>query len=261
MRSLAAACLALCALLAPVRALALDLTGTWYLLIHYTDDSSGKPDQQRWDERVWRFERKGDALEWSEWTIVNFADDTGRFERDGGHYARVLGAFEPSPAQLAQIQQGLEVNPRGKKTKRLRGSDANGWSSGGGGAATGANVLTYVETWSIDGSADKPVFTRLDSLGGGSAESLDGKTVYATQSASDAELRGSFERDGTRHGTFRLLRSGATSDAGGDGSKTPNERMRERWEAEARERLGKKPGEAITPEDWDRALQDVGPKE
>lgn len=258
MRRLATACLALFALLAPTAARAVDLVGTWYVLIHFTDDASDKPDLQRWDERVWRFERKGDALEWTEHTIVNFDDDTGRFVREGGRLSRVLGAFEPSSTQLAEIQQGLEVSPRGMKTKRLRGSDALGWRSGGGATATGANVLTYVETWSIDGIGDRPVFTRLDTLGGGTAESLEGKTVYAAQTATDAELRGTFERDGARHGSFRMIRSGATSDVE-RGGKTPNEKLRDRIEAEVRERLGKQPGEAVTPEELERALQDAGP--
>lgn len=248
------------ALLASPVARAVDLTGTWYVLIHYTDDTSGKPDQQRWDERVWRFERQGDALAWTEWPIVNFDDDTGRFVREGGHLSRALGAFEPNAAQRAEIQSGLEVNPRGKKTKRLRGSDGQGWSSGGSAGGASANILTYVETWSIGGGPEKPTFTRTDSLAGGGVESLDGKTIYTTELAQDGELRGRFERDGTRHGTFRMIPTGATTDAGRDG-RAPNEKLRERLEAELRERLGKQPGEPVTPEELDRVLQDAGAAE
>ena len=58
----------------------------------------------------------------------------------------------------------------------------------------------------------QPVFRREDVLGSGRTESLEGVTEYATtEVASGGDvLRGTFERDGTRHGTFRMLRAGAT---------------------------------------------------
>jgi len=230
MRSLAAACLALCALLAPVRALALDLTGTWYLLIHYTDDTAHDPKQPRWDERLWTFAPKGAQLEWNERTIIVFSDERGRFENLGGNRAsRVVGAWEPSPGQLAQIDGGLEYNTRGEKKKLLRGSASQGWTSGGGSGASaaGANVLSYVETWSIDDPSGLPVFTRDDSLGGGSHESLDGRTQYTAKSVDEnGVIHGSFERDGTRHGTFRMYPSGQAGITKGSG-KTQQQRMQE----------------------------------
>jgi len=210
---------------------AVDLTGTWYVLVHYKDDASGKPDALRWEDRIWTFEHRGDELVWKEYPIVVFQDDDGRFERSRTGYSRVVGAWEPNATQRAQIESGLEVNTRGSKEKVLRGSDAAG----------------------------KPVFLRNESLGSAAMESLEGGTRYETQSVAEggSELAGSFERDGSRHGTFRMVRAGAVSNVGKDG-KTPNEKMRERIEQQIREQL--KIEGALTPEAVNDALDAQAPK-
>ncbi|HVP28887.1 MAG TPA: hypothetical protein VMW35_06965 [Myxococcota bacterium] len=222
-------CALACLLLAPLRARALDLTGTWYVLVHYTDDTAHDPKQQRWDDRLWTFEAKGDQLEWSEYAIVVFNDESGRFERLGGNQAsRVVAAWEPNAHQLAQIGSGLEYNTRGAKKKVLRGSAAQGWRSGSAGASpAGANVLSYTETWTIDDPSGLPTFTRDDALGGGGSETLEGRTQYRAESIdADGVIHGKFERDGTRHGTFRMYPSGQAAVTKGSG-KTQQQRMQE----------------------------------
>jgi len=198
-----------------------DLTGTWHVLIHYRDDTAHDPKQVRWDDRLWIFQHDAKGLEWTEYPIVVFEDETGRFEKLGTNRAhRVVGAWEPSPVQLAQIMGGLEYNSRGTKTKTLRGSDAAGWSSSARGSLSGAaNVITYSETWSIQGLPTKPVFTRDDILGSASTENVEGRTQYLTESVEEGGdlLHGTFERDGTRHGTFTMRRSGASKLTEGSG--------------------------------------------
>ncbi len=220
----AAACLAVPAAAAPP----LDLSGTWYVLVHYRDSESPNPDRVHWEDRIWVFERQGDTLEWKDYPIVVFDDESGRFEQLGGNRAsRVLGPWEPNPGQQAEIARGLQYNTRGSKTKTLHGSDAAGWRSGTPQAAPSASVLTYSETWSIEGLPSKPAFLRDDSLSGGRAESLEGRTQYRTEEISPDgnELRGSFDRDGTRRGTFRMTRSGVAQVVRGSG-KTNEERLR-----------------------------------
>ena len=201
-------------------AAAVELVGTWYVLIHYKDDNAGNPEAERWEDRVWVFETQGTNLKWTEYPIAVFDDESGRFERrDSGQYARILGSWEPSEAQLADIHDGLQVNTRGSKMKTLRGSDAKGWTSGrrGGGSAS-ASVISYEEVWTIEGLPARPVFTRSDFMGGGRTDTLEGSIEYAaTESSADA-LSGTFERDGTRHGTFRMLRSGAVGELKGAGT-------------------------------------------
>lgn len=232
------------------RAEGVDLSGTWYVLVHYKDEVSGKPDAVRWEDRIWIFEKKGDQLEWKDYPIVVFDDDEGRFERSRRGYSRVVGAWEPSPGQRSNIEQGLRINTRGSKTKTLAGSDAAGWKSQAAAQSPSANVVTYTETWGVRNAATKPVFLRNESLGSATLEALEGGTVFETENVAPAELRGRYDRDGTRKGTFRMVRSGPVQALESD--KTPNEKQRERIESLIREQLGSE-GE-LTPDAINRAL-------
>ena len=124
--------LALVVAAAPLtRAEAVDLIGTWHVLVHYKDSAAEHPERERWEDRIWVFEKEGSRLRWTDYPIVVFSDQTGRFEQLGGNRAsRVLHFWEPNAAQLAQIRGGLEINPRGSRSKTLRGAHAEGWNSG-----------------------------------------------------------------------------------------------------------------------------------
>ena len=207
----------------------LDLVGTWHVLVHYTDDNSNHPEQLRWDDRIWIFERTGTRLRWEEYPIVVFGNNRGRFEKLGTNHARrVTGAWEPNEKQFAQILDGLEVNDRGKKSKKLRKVEGDGWRSRSSSRSVSASVLSYVEHWSIEGPPERPLFRREDQLGAERSEGLDGVTLYSTTwiDPSGDLLRGDFERDGTRHGSFRMLRAAPVSGVKGSG-KTQSERYRD----------------------------------
>ncbi len=229
-----AACAALAALAWPAPSLAedgVDLIGTWHVLVHYRDDHTVRPEQERWDDKVWVFERSGSRLRWTEYPIVVFTDSSGRFERLGTSGAsRVLHAWEPNGGQLAEIHRGLQYNTRGSKSKALRGSDADGWASQRRSGAVSASVITYTENWIIEGMPARPVFTRNDVMGSARTENVEGVTKYATVEvdAGGDVLRGTFERDGSRHGTFRMMRSGEARVVEGSG-KTQGERFLEAW--------------------------------
>ena len=98
--------------------------------------------------------------------------------------------------------------------------------------------ITYEETWSIEGLAGQPVFTRVDVLGGGGADEAEGRTRYATSevSADGKLLRGSFDRDGTRKGSFTMTRVGAVKTLSTEGP-TPNEKQAERVREEMLKQL------------------------
>jgi hypothetical protein len=166
---------------AALRAEELELEGTWYVLVHYQDSHSPRPEQERWEDKVWVFERKGSRIQWVEYPIVVFDDEGGRFE----------------------------VNSRGSKKKKLRGNDANGWSSGRSTRAGSASIVTYQEVWSIEGMPTAPVFSRSDYMGGGRTDSMEGRVEYATTEVKgNRELSGRYNRDDHRKGTFRMWRSG-----------------------------------------------------
>ncbi|MCG8590025.1 MAG: M23 family metallopeptidase [Proteobacteria bacterium] len=207
----------------------LDLSGTWYVLVHYQDSATANPDVWRWEDRIWRFEAKGSRLQWTELPIVVFSDDSGRFERVAGRTARVLEAWEPNAAQLAEIRDGLQVNSRGAKRKRLRKND-DGWASQGAMRVQSASVIGYQENWSITGPPARPVFARDDLMGSGRTQSMEGRTQYATTEVAEDgnRIAGDYARDGTRVGRFQLIRAGETKALDAD-----PEKARQRFAARA----------------------------
>jgi len=223
MRSALFAWLLACTLPHPAFAFgAADLVGSWHVLVHYQDAGTENPEAKRWEDRIWTFEKVGDQLRWVDFPIVVFDDDSGRFENIGGNRAsRVLDYWEPNAKQQEQIRTGLAFNSRGSRSKTLSGSDEKGWSSAKrtGGTYRSSRFITYEETWSIDGLPDKPRFERQDSMGAAGGEDFEGRTLYeTTQIEAGDVLRGSFDRDGKRKGTFRLTRTGkvhSVSEGGG----------------------------------------------
>jgi len=205
----------------------LDLAGAWHVLVHYTDDHAEDPKQVRWSDRVWVFERKGDRLTWSEYPIAIFADETGRFElMPSGQNSRVIGAWEPNEAQRQDIESGLDVNTRGSKKKTLSGSDAEGWTTTSKAHAASASMITYQELWRIEAPTSLPVFRQEDVMASARTETLEGGSRFATTEVDPRGrvLTGTYERDGTRHGRFRMTRSGKVAFPEG---RTQSERQRE----------------------------------
>jgi len=223
----------LAALGAAAPAAGLDLSGTWHVVVHYKDSAAQNPDAARWEDRVWVFAREGERLRWIDYPIVVLQDESGRFEGR----SRVLAHWTPNAGQAAELAAGPTVNSRGSKSKTLRGSDAAGWKSSSAQQKSVA-FITYEETWSIEGLAGQPVFTRVDVLGGAGADEAEGRTRYATSevSADGKLLRGSFDRDGTRTGSFTMTRVGALKTLSTDGP-TPNEKQAERAREEILKQL------------------------
>ncbi len=191
------------------RAAAVELEGTWHVLVHFKDSAATNPDEERWEDRVWVFAREGDGLRWSDYPIVVLDDEEGRFERSSTNRAsRVLAYWEPSPGQLADLASGPRVNARGSRVKLLRAS-GSGWASKAGAAPQSATTITFSASWIIENAASLPLFRLEDALGSAMTDSLEGATVYATERVEEdgRVLRGRFDRDGTRTGSFRLLRT------------------------------------------------------
>ena len=185
------------------------LLGAWHVLVHYKDMASSDTERERWDDRAWVFEKKGDRLRWIEYPIVIFDDETGRFENDeANRTSRILHRWEPDETQLADIKDGLAVNERGMTSVTLRCSEGS-WVSAPKQAASSASTIRYVESWRVDSAAECPIFKREDALRSERAEDLIGVTIYTTREAVDGGrlLRGDFERDGTQHGTFIMTRA------------------------------------------------------
>jgi hypothetical protein len=187
--------------------------GAWYVLIHYRETASGSPEELKlWDERIWTFEREGARVRWTEYPFAIFEQRTGRFEDLGSvKPARSLGFWEPDKAQRAQIELGLACRAEGSRSKSLRGSREAGFHSTGGMRAQSASMIGYSESWSISDLESLPVFSFDARMGSGHTEDIEGRTQYrVTEIGPDGgQLVGRYERDGTRHGTFRMSRMGA----------------------------------------------------
>ncbi|MFP8875021.1 MAG: hypothetical protein VCB42_10990, partial [Myxococcota bacterium] len=203
-----------------------DLLGTWFVLIHYRNSETNNPDADRWEDKIWTFEKRGSRLQWTEYPIVVFGDQTGRFERYRGVRSRVLAAWEPNARQQSQIDSGLEINSRGSKSKSLRGTLAKGYKSTGRLRTQSASIIGYMENWSITGGLEKPVFARDDLMGSGRTENMEGRTEYATQEILDGGrlLQGLYDRDGIRKGTFQMTRAADVTRVAGKSKKVQEER-------------------------------------
>ena len=192
---------------------ALELAGTWHVLIHYQDSATAYPERWHWEDRIWVFEEKDSELHWTDYPIVVFEDGTGRFETiQGNPRARVLHAWEPNEAQQGEIKNGLYVNSRGSKRKSLEGSTVTGWKSMGRQYPASASIVTYSRSWRIETGQGFPLFIHEDALGGGRTENLEGQTRYETRGIEKTQdvLHGAYQRDGHRVGRFRLRRAGTT---------------------------------------------------
>jgi hypothetical protein len=213
-----------------------DVTGSWFVLMHYRDSQTANPDSDRWEDKVWKIEKKGSRLQWTEYPIVVFNDGSGRFGRVGRNpRARLLRKWEPNDGQMAEIKDGVQVNSRGSKTKSLRGSPKRGFKSTNASRSTSALTVGYQETWSIDDPTTLPVFTRDDALGTESALAtkgdsvVSGRTRYKTLEVLEGGdlLVGTYTRDENKKGTFQLIRASAPRGLESDG-RTPNQKVRER---------------------------------
>ena len=194
---------------APARAAEVALVGAWHVLVHYRDLRSAQPELPQWEDRLFVFEPSGDGLRFRDFPIVRFDDAAGRFESLGGEPARVLAFWEPNASQRAEIERGLRVDPRGATTKELRPAPG-GFSSRRTRAQDSLRFVGFesVVEVSLDGPAPSVVVT--DSLGSAAVQGMQGRTEYRGERVSDdgRTIEGRYERDGSRVGSFRLVRSG-----------------------------------------------------
>jgi hypothetical protein len=214
------------------------------VLVHYRDIRSAQPEQDQWEDRLFVFQREGEALRFREYPVVLFDDESGRFARRGGETERELGAWEPNGGQRAEIARGLRVRAEGVREKRLRPA-AGGYSSARS-AFDSARTVGFESIVELDLAGAAPRITVADSLGSSAARSLEGRTEYRGERRGPAgEIEGSYDRDGRRVGSFRMLRSGAPRGLAEPAPRPPEEPTR----AEVEERLYRSLGRQLAVSD------------
>jgi hypothetical protein len=194
----------------------LALEGTWHVLVHFKDQAAHNPEVERWEDRVWVLREEGTQLHWTDYPIVVFDNRSGRFGSvDGNPRSRILHYWEPNEVQQAELMRGPKVNSRGSREKQL-GASKDGWRSSASASGAGAMTITFTANWFIDDATGLPRFRMEDVMGSAMTEAIEGGTVYETEAveAGGDVLRGRFTRDGTRIGTFRMLRTPAVRGLG-----------------------------------------------
>ena len=186
-----------------------NLSGHWYVLIHYRDSSGLEPGPVLWDDEVWRFAQGPAGIRWTRYPHVAFEDETGRVERlSSGEEGRTIGPWRPNQSQRSEIEKGLELDHFERTEKWLRGSAKGDYRSQASSRSASASAVSFVAEWSITAKADGPIFRRRDRLDSARARSAEGETAFETQWVSDEAdaMRGVFRRDGRFQGEFWLSR-------------------------------------------------------
>lgn len=177
------------------------------MLVHYRDAEAANPTAWRWEDRVWRFERDGGRLVWTEYDLVVFRDAEGRFEALRTPWARrIEGAWEPNARQRLQIERGLHVNPRGARALVLERNGGGGWRSVVDERAVRSGGVDFDLRGAVRWHDGWPVFRVEERIVSAErAEMLSSVRYVAESEGEDAWLRGRYDRDGVRIGRFRML--------------------------------------------------------
>ena len=180
-----------------------DLSGDWYVLIHYRDDDSVDKSIRKFKDIAWSIQQTENTMTWEEYPYVVFPDSVRLYRKEA---MATHKAWEPNDSMWKRLRETVEVSSRGMKRKRLTGSLKEGFSSLPPITTGGFNTMSYTTNWKVVFEPDRIRIQVVDSLGGSSFEGMEGATLYDVTAVDRDELRGKFDRD-TLHGTFRMVRS------------------------------------------------------
>ena len=214
-KGIAAACALACVLLAGSVDAAdastsdftrLDLTGDWYVLVHYKDDRSEDESIVKFKDFAWSIEQTANTLTWEEYPYVLFRAE---LELQRRHAMINHIAWAPDDAVVLKLREkGVDVSSRAMKRKRMKGSVGQGFESLAPLVSGGLNTMTFSRTWKVEFEEERIRIEIIDALSGGAGlGSMEGATVLQIlERAGPNELRGKYDEE-TRHGTIRLIRA------------------------------------------------------
>ncbi|MFQ5513885.1 MAG: hypothetical protein ACE5FG_05555 [Myxococcota bacterium] len=183
-----------------------DLSGAWYVLIHYRDDRSTDPSVRKFKDFGWAVEQSEGRIVWRRYPYVVFDDETEEVRR---HAMMEHLYWEPDAQRLAELRERLRVSPRAATRKVLLGSVSEGFRSQSAPGPGGANVLTFSRSWELQFEPARIRLTIVDSLsGGGGLEGMEEATVFdIVERVGGGELRGIWREGENLKGSFRMLRA------------------------------------------------------
>jgi hypothetical protein len=182
-----------------------DLSGSWYVLIHYKDSQSEDKSITKFKDFAWTIEQTANTLTWEHYPYVMFPEDAELVRRQAmrGHTA-----WEPDDGQWARVKTALDVSSRALTRKRMTGSPETGWKSLAPLGSGGLNTMSFTRNWDIGVAPEKISIVIVDSLSGATGlGGIEESTTYEIrEQVAPGEFRGTYE-EGTKRGTFRMVRT------------------------------------------------------
>ena len=191
-----------------------DLTGHWYILIHYKDDRSEDKSITKFRDTVWSIEQDDRKVKITSYPYVFFseADELVRRNNMMNHIA-----WMPDDRVWGEIREYIRVSDRGAKVKTLRGSRSESFESNPDSGGFGLNILTFSQNWKLSFAPEVIRMEITDSLSGsGGLAGMDETIVYQfLERVSADEFRGRYD-DATRHGKLWMVRAKQRRGQGND---------------------------------------------
>ncbi len=182
----------------------LDLSGEWYVLIHYKDERSEDESITKFKDFAWSIRQTPGLLDWESYPYVLFSDELELVRR---HAMLEHLPWEPDETVWKQIRDTLDVSARAVTKKRLRGSVPEGFKSKPP-RSGGLGTLTFSRDWDVSFSEAEIRIQVIDSLSGTQGlVGMEEATVFEIrEQVAPDELRGRWQ-EGGRRGTFRMVRA------------------------------------------------------
>jgi hypothetical protein len=183
----------------------LDLSGEWYVLIHYKDASSEDKSITKFKDFAWSIRQSPTGLEIDEYPYVIFDEGTEEIRKGAmrGHKP-----WQPEGIVLDAVREHVDVSTRAMRQKQLSGSTASGMKSSEA-AASGGTTMNFSRNWDIAWAPASVTIKIVDSLSGGSAmlgEMEEAAVFTIKEQPSAEELRGTWT-EGDRSGSLRMIRA------------------------------------------------------
>jgi hypothetical protein len=180
----------------------LDLSGEWYVLIHYKDASSEDKLITKFKDFAWSIRQQPAKLELDEYPYVLFDEGTEEIRRADmrGHKP-----WQPEGLVLDALLQHVDVSTRAMRSKALEGSTKSGMKSLAPAGSSGSGTMNFVRNWDVPGRqrcAPSSTHSRQHDAGG-----MEEASVFEIKERPSAdELRGSWS-EGDKSGSLRMIRA------------------------------------------------------
>ncbi len=184
----------------------LDLTGSWYVLLHYKDAKSEDKSLTKFKDFAWSVRQSPTKLEIDEYPYVLFDEGTEEIRRADmrGHKP-----WQPEGLVLDELLLHVDVSTRAMRSKVLEGSTEAGMKSEAPDESSGGGTMNFVRNWDVTWAPTAVRVTIVDSLSGGSAMlgGMEEASVFEIkQRPSPDELRGTWS-EGDKSGSLRMIRA------------------------------------------------------